>query len=80
MNEKSVSPGIPWTRLENGNVLHKCGIELETNGYEWRMTDASGLDFAVFTMMEQQLSADEAKGLADLLIEQGSNWATRGLH
>ncbi len=80
MNEKSVSPGIPWTRLANGNVLHKCGIELEKNGYEWRMTDASGLDFAVFTMMEQQLSADEAKGLADLLIEQGSSWATLGLH
>lgn len=44
------------------------------------MTPASDLDFSVFTMMEQGLSAEEAKGLADLLIWQGATWATTGLH
>ncbi|HUG59909.1 MAG TPA: hypothetical protein VL002_16880 [Candidimonas sp.] len=77
--ELSVQTNI-WTLLPNGNVLHRSGLELENNGNSWQMTPASDLDFSVFTMMEQGLSAEEAKGLADLLIWQGATWATTGLH
>ena len=77
--ELSVQTNI-WTLLPNGNVLHRSGLELENNGNTWQMTPASDLDFSVFTMMEQGLSAEEAKGLADLLIWQGATWATTGLH
>ncbi|WP_353151720.1 hypothetical protein [Pollutimonas bauzanensis] len=69
-----------WTRLPNGNVMHCSGLELESNGNSWQMTPASGFDFSVFTMMEQGLSVEEAKGLAELLIWQGATWATTGLH
>ncbi len=77
--ELSVQTHI-WTLLPNGNVMHRSGLELENNGNAWQMTPASDLDFSVFTMMEQGLSAEEAKGLADLLIWQGATWATTGLH
>lgn len=69
-----------WTLLPNGNVLHRSGLELESNGDCWQMTPASGIDFSVFTMMEQGLSVEESKGLAELLIWQGATWATSGLH
>jgi len=70
----------PWHRLPNGNLVHRCGIELENDGRRWRMTDESGLDFAWFAISEQGLSCDEAQGLADLLVEQGARWAEHGLH
>ncbi len=67
-----------WTILPNGNVLHRSGLELESKGNSWQMTHSSGVDFAVFTMMEHGLSPDEAQGLADLLIQQGATWASGG--
>ena len=67
-----------WTILPNGNVLHRSGVELESIGDGWQMTQSSGVDFAIFTMMEHGLSADEAQGLADLLILQGATWANGG--
>lgn len=70
----------PWRRLPNGNLIHLCGIELVNDGQEWRMTAESGRDFALFAISEQGLTCDEAQGLADLLVEQGANWATHGLH
>ena len=70
----------PWRRLPNGNLEHRCGIELVNDGRRWRMTDESGREFAWFAIREQGLSSDEAQGLADLLVEQGACWADSGLH
>ncbi len=70
----------PWYRLPNGNLAHRSGIELVNDGRAWRMTDQSGREFAEFAISEQGLSCDEAKGLADLLVEQGACWASYGLH
>lgn len=70
----------PWRRLPNGNLVHQCGIELVNDGRQWRMTDESGLEFALFAIRDQGLSSDEAQGLADFLVEQGANWANFGLH
>lgn len=69
-----------WKRLPNGNVLHCSGLEIESTGDCWQLTAASGVDFSVFTIMEQGLSPDEAKGLAELLVCQAATWATSGLH
>ncbi len=80
MEKESLPEGSAWKLLPNGNVLHRSGLELESDGHHWQLTPASGVDFAVFTMMEHGLSADEAQGLADLLILQGATWATTGLH
>lgn len=76
----AINVPAPWHRLPNGNLLHSCGIELVNDGRSWRMTDESGRDFAEFAITEQGLSRDEARGLADLLVEQGANWADHGLH
>lgn len=79
MNSEQPPQGDIWKRLPNGNVLHRSGLEIESNGNSWQLTAASGVDFSVFTMMEQGLSAEEAKGLAELLVWQGATWATTGL-
>lgn len=79
MKTASISPE-PWHRLPNGNLIHRCGIELVNDGRKWRMTDESGRDFARFAIREQGLSTREAQGLAELLVEQGANWASHGLH
>ena len=79
MKTASTMPA-PWRRLPNGNLVHRCGIELVKDGRRWRMTEESGLEFAQFAIREQGLSHDEAQGLADLLVEQGANWADHGLH
>ncbi|RTZ42572.1 hypothetical protein EKL30_12820 [Candidimonas sp. SYP-B2681] len=80
MSNKLQQHSTTWQLLPNGNVLHRCGLELESDGSSWQMTPASGVDFAIFTRMERGLSAQEAKELADLLILQGATWATSGLH
>lgn len=77
---KSGSTSTTWIRLPNGNLIHRCGIELVKDGRRWRMTDKSGREFARFAICEQGLSQDEAQGLADLLVEQGANWADHGMH
>ncbi len=74
------TPPEPWHRLPNGNLIHRCGIELVNDGHKWRMTDESGRDFALFAISEQGLSSREAEGLAELLVEQGASWANYGLH
>lgn len=79
MKSASSTPA-PWRRLPNGNLVHRCGIELVKDGRRWRMTDESGRKFAWFAIREQGLSRDEAQGLADFLVEQGANWADHGLH
>ncbi|NYT63784.1 hypothetical protein H0A66_15810 [Alcaligenaceae bacterium] len=79
MNNELPPQGSIWKKLPNGNVLHHSGLEIESDGNSWQLTAASGVDFSVFTIMEQGLSAEESKGLADLLIRQGAAWATTGL-
>lgn len=73
-------PTESWHRLPNGNLIHRCGIELVNDGRNWRMTDESGRDFERFAIREQGLSSREAEGLAQLLVEQGASWANYGLH
>ncbi len=69
-----------WHRLPNGNLVHRCGIELMNDGRKWRMTDQSDLEFSHFAIGEQGLSRDEAQGLADFLVAEGAQWAAHGLH
>lgn len=78
--EPASSTTATWFKLPNGNLVHRCGIELIRDGCRWRMTDESGREFAWFAIREQGLSQDEAQGLADLLVEQGASWAEHGLH
>jgi|GEM_PF-5657910 hypothetical protein len=70
----------PWHRLPNGNIVHRCGIELVNDGRNWRMTAESDREFSRFAIRDQGLTLDEAKGLADFLVADGAYWATRSLH
>jgi len=78
--ETCLSSHTQWLRLPNGNVMHRCGIELTREGQQWRMTDESDHEFAWFAIREQGLTHDEARELAELLIEQGAYWAEYGMH
>lgn len=74
------TPSPSWHRLPNGNLLHRCGIELVNDGRRWRMTAESDRDFSHFAIRDQGLTHDEAKGLADFLVAEGACWAAHSLH
>ena len=70
----------PWHRLPNGNLIHRCGIELVNDGRNWRMTAESDREFSRFAMRDQGLSQEEAQGLAEFLVAEGAYWARQSLH